>query len=213
MGRMRITKWILANLVFPVVVGVVVTNWDMVQNKITAFVVALIITALICDFVLLYPRISMYIKNRVKKTDPKSVSLSSNPIIDNKISLKLCTEVYIFVRRIEIGTRDRWLIIHSDSFSLDAGKCKEIEFVKLHETLEYFSLVETHEQNASSFQRFRPAVHPFDVHIAFRFSKNGADQDRSWRAIVDYRESDQISVEIEDVKQKTPSHSLPNPTI
>jgi hypothetical protein len=121
-------------------------------------------------------------------------------MVDNKISLKLCTKKYVFVRRIEIGTKDKWLIIHSDSFSLDAGKCKEIEFVRLNRPLEYFTLSETHKDNENSFERFGYALHTFDVHLGFKFSKNGADQDRFWRAKVDYSESGQISVEIEDVK-------------
>jgi hypothetical protein len=108
--------------------------------------------------------------------------------------------VYIFVRRIEIGTKDKWLIIHSDLFLLDAGKCKEIDFVRLYKPLEYFSLVETHQENENSFQRFRQDAHFFDVHVGFRFSRNGADLDKFWRAKVNYSESGQISVEIEDVK-------------
>ena len=197
---MQITKWVLANLVVPVFVGVIVANWNMSQHKIIVAVIAGLITALICDLVLIYPRISGYIKKRSTIIEPKKVSLSSRPIIDNKLSLELCTKTYVFVRRIEIGTKDRWLIIHSDSFLLDAGKCKEIEFVRLYKTLEYFSLAETHEENENSFQRFRPGIHPFDIHVGFKFSKNGADQDRFWRTKVEFRESGQITVEIEDVK-------------
>jgi hypothetical protein len=197
---MQITKWVLANIIFPVLVGLIVVNWGSFQQKIIASLVAAIFTALIGDLVLMYPRISGYIKRRANITEPQKVSLVSIPKANNQVCLKLCTKAYILVRRIEIGTKDRWLIIYSNSLSLDAGKCKEIDFVRLYKPLEYFSLIETHQENENSFQRFRHGVHVFDVHIGFRFSKNGTDQDRYWHAKVDYSESGEISVEIKDIK-------------
>jgi hypothetical protein len=197
---MKFTKSIWANLILPVLVGVIVAYWSTFQQKFIAFLVAAVFTALIGDLVLMYPKISGYIKRRAKTMEPKKISLASNPIVDNRISLKLCTKAYIFIRRIEIGMKDKWLIIHPDPFSLDAGKCKQIEFVKLYKPLEYYSLVEMHEENENSFRRFRQGIHSFDVHVGFKFSKNGADYDRFWHTIIDYTESGQITVEIEDVK-------------
>src|SRR3990172_6903757 len=137
---MKLTKSTWTNLIFPVLAGVLAAYWSTFQQKIIVFLVAAIITALIGDLILEYPRISRYIKSQVKIFEPKKVSLAIGPMVDNKISLKLCSKVYVFVRRIEIGTKDKWLIIHVDSFSLDAGKCKDIEFAKVQTSLGYFSL-------------------------------------------------------------------------
>lgn len=135
------------------------------------------------------------INQRNKAKQQKVFTLTQSDKNQNEmVCLKLCNrllEPSSEIRQIEIGNKGVVFSRREESFLLERGKCKEIQFLQVSKNYKRFSVVD--DLKGPDFSQFGPGKHSFDVAVIYG---NGSIQ---WFVVkVIYAQPDRISLEIDD---------------
>jgi len=135
------------------------------------------------------------IDQRSKAQRQKVFTLSHSDKSQNEmVCLELCNKLVrpnVEIRKIEIGNGDVVFSRREESFLLERGKCKEIQFLQVSKIYKRFSVVD--DLKGPDFSEFKPGKHTFDVAVVYG---NGSIQ---WFVVkVIYTEPDKITLELPD---------------
>lgn len=167
---MQITKYVFANIVFPVLAGWLVINLATFENNVVAFLITVITTALLGDFVLfIYPKFT----KRASSPHSKNISLSCLPLSNNEIRFKVKNLEFrkkqVIVSKLLVGlnSQERWISVIENVSILKFLKSVEFPFIKLYPKENMFEVV---YPNSESPEKFGSGVHKFDVAINYGYN-------------------------------------------
>jgi hypothetical protein len=135
-------------------------------------------------------------KNQRDKAQKQKVfTLTESDKNSNEVvCLKLCNRLVrpsVDIRQIEVGNGAIIFSRREESFLLEIGKCREIQFLQVSKHYKRFSIVD--DLKEPDFSEFKPGKHNFDIAVVY---DNGSIQ---WFVVkVIYIEPDKITLEIPD---------------
>ena len=167
---MQITKYVFANVVFPVLAGWLVISFATFENNVIAFLVTVVATALLGDFAFfVYPKFA----KRIKSPNSKNIKISFLPLSNNEIRFRVSNfefrkkQVIVSKVLVRLSNQDRWLSIIESVSALKFLKSAEFPFLKLYPQDNLFEIV---YPKSESPEKFGVGVYKFHIAVNYGYS-------------------------------------------